>query len=71
MNPHMEATNTYMSEGQAEMAQVEATLALAYEQRTANLLAQLALTDLNGGTDKQIKKAYELARQVEERLDLA
>ena len=45
----------------ATRAQAEATLALAYEQRTANLIATLG----------QVGPQDTIARQIEERLELA
>lgn len=52
----------------AARAQAEATLALAYEQRTANLLALFAQIDTYLGSD--MKDGQELAAQIRERLDL-
>ena len=52
-------------------AQVEATLALVYEQRTANLIA--AFSQLNSGEDESLlgerMDGLELAKEIKERLD--
>jgi len=66
-NPHVESErdrNTHTNEGL-----IEATIALAYEQRTANLIALYGAEDL---ANKMDTPAWEhVSNQIKERLGLA
>jgi hypothetical protein len=58
------------------MAQTEATLALAYEQRTANLIALYTMDDsarqgMIDGADMHSGNWVDVTRQIKERLGLA
>lgn len=56
----------------AAMAQTQATLALAYEQRTANLIAAFG-NMMDGDSDTFLGEridGYELAKEITERLGL-
>jgi hypothetical protein len=66
------ASAEFNAEARAD-AQIQATLAIAYEQRTANLIA--AFGHLNIGEDDvtflgERIDGYELAKQIQERLNL-
>ena len=87
-NPHFAATKGWLEysadenpdvDGRAmhaaALAQAEATLALAYEQRTANLIAlhRTAIHALTNGfelEDKATTELEDLAHQIETRLGL-
>jgi hypothetical protein len=71
-NSHVTAAQNYSGYEIADR-QIQATLALAYEQRTANLIA--AFGQLNLGEDDvtflgERIDGYELAKQIQERLGL-
>lgn len=69
------ATNT--GEYKADMlaaAQIEATLALAFEQRTANLIAAFGQLNYDAEEESFLGErldGYEIAKQIQERLGLA
>ena len=69
-NAHLERAISRLHNGttnEVARAQAEATLALAYEQRTANLMAVFA--DANNGTISDVDYG-KLADQIKERLGL-
>jgi hypothetical protein len=70
-NPHFSAAN-YAELEAAEYAQAQATLALAYEQRTANLLAAFAQLTDDGFTTilGESMSGNTLAAEITERLGL-
>ncbi|WNM64584.1 hypothetical protein SEA_MIDNIGHTRAIN_97 [Arthrobacter phage MidnightRain] len=74
-NQHFDRAKSRLHNGttnEVARAQAEATLALAHEQRTANLIAAFGqLVDEDGDTflGERID-GYELAKQIKERLDI-
>lgn len=71
-NPYVAGPTNYMAEmhanGRSDSAMVaSAMLALAYEQRTANLLAMFAMTE---DTFISAEKYSEIAEELRERLSL-
>lgn len=59
-NPYANASNVSMHKGEldGDWAVAQATLALAYEQRTANLIALAQLTNPNLSPDYDMEKIY-------------
>ena len=68
-DPQLDGTPWPPSEHNIESAKVWATMALAYEQRTANLIAAFArVRDCDGVT--MLGDAYPLVEQIKERLGI-
>ena len=84
-NPHLDATKEWLEYSAADnpdngggamhaaaLAQAEATLALAYEQRTANLIAlgAMGVTNISDWSDFQREEWLSIMAQAYERLGL-
>lgn len=69
-NPHAAALTAHRDRGNTLSPTVEASLALAYEQRTANLIAMQAMgvTDLTDWHPTHSEAWIERAREIETRL---
>jgi len=76
MNQHAEQAVNRLRNGtinEISRARVEATLALAYEQRTANMIAALQAVRYEGGEEiiPNSDHAWATVKAINERLDLA
>ena len=69
-NPHYEAAVTNRYAG--DMRFTEATLAVAWEARTANIIALFAapIKDISDFPPEEIEKVFAMGRAIEERLGL-